>query len=178
MVTYLKKECSILDVRVCLNNQIEIDIEIQVLLFPFWEERSIFYLCKMFSDQIKEGESYQKLEKCIHVGILDYVLFPEDEEYYSRFHLKEDNRERIYSDKLEIHILELPKLEEKEYPKNALLNWAKFFKAEQKEELKAMIETCQEIAISQQETLSQIVKKCDLSEETARNYLLKYWKDN
>lgn len=133
------------DVRVLLNDQVEIDIEIQVLLFPFWEERSLFYLCKMFSDQIKEGESYQAMEKCIHVGILDYILFPEDEEYYSRFHFKEDNRDRIYSDKLEIHILELPKLENKEYPKGALLNWAKFFRAEQKEELKAMAKTDQYI---------------------------------
>ena len=144
--THLKKEhendkLGILDVKVLLNNGITIDIEIQIAIFPFWQERSLFYLCKIFAEQLQEGDRYQKLEKCIHVGILDYVLFPEDTEYYSKFHLKEDKRDLIYSDKLEIHILELPKLAQHPYPQDALLNWAKFFYAEQKGELENLSKT-------------------------------------
>ena len=59
----------------------------------------------------QKGQSYDMLPKCIHVGILDFVLFEEDEEFYSCFHFWEDTRRRMYTDKLEIHILELPKLE-------------------------------------------------------------------
>lgn len=89
----------------------QMDLEIQLASFPLWPERSIFYLAKMYAGGIQKGQSYEVLPKCIHVGILDFLLFEEDEEFYSRFHLWEDTRHRMYSDKLEIHILELPKLE-------------------------------------------------------------------
>ena len=140
-VKHQKDKLGILDVHVILNGEIQIDMEIQVTQFLFWRERSLFYLSKMYSDIILAGEGYQALGKCIHVGILDFILFEEDEEYYSCFHLWEDKRRRIYSDKLEIHIVELPKLAEREYPETALLKWARFFNAEKKEEFEMVAKT-------------------------------------
>lgn len=140
-VKHQKDKLGILDVHVILNGEIQIDMEIQVAQFLFWRERSLFYLSKMYSDIILAGEGYQVLGKCIHVGILDFILFEEDEEYYSCFHLWEDKRRRIYSDKLEIHIVELPKLAEHEYPETALLKWARFFNAEKKEEFEMVAKT-------------------------------------
>lgn len=140
-VKHQKDKLGILDVHVILNGEIQIDMEIQVAQFLFWRERSLFYLSKMYSDIILAGEGYQVLGKCIHVGILDFILFEEDEEYYSCFHLWEDKRRMIYSDKLEIHIVELPKLAEHEYPETALLKWARFFNAEKKEEFEMVAKT-------------------------------------
>lgn len=140
-VKHQKDKLGILDVHVILNGEIQIDMEIQVAQFLFWRERSLFYLSKMYSDVILAGEGYQVLGKCIHVGILDFILFEEDEEYYSCFHLWEDKRRRIYSDKLEIHIVELPKLAKREYPETALLKWARFFNAEKKEEFEMVAKT-------------------------------------
>lgn len=125
----------ILDIRVLLNGGEQIDIEMQVTPHDYWTERSLFYLNKMYVDQIHEGEDYGKLQKCIHIGILDFILF-EDMEFYSRFHLWEDGRRLLYSDKLEIHVLELPKLNKYQYPETELLRWARFFNAESREELK------------------------------------------
>lgn len=141
--THLRKryeddKLGILDVRILLNRGIQLDIEIQVSPFKLWQERSLFYLSKMYVDQIEEGQTYDVLGKCIHIGILDFVLFDEDKEYYSRFHLWEDTKRKMYTDKLEIHILELPKLAEYEYPENELLDWARFINAEQKKEMEAM----------------------------------------
>lgn len=99
----------------------------------------MFYISKMYVDQIHEGEDYGQLKKCIHVGILDFKLF-DDEEYYSRFHIWEDNRRLQYSDKFEIHVLELPKLEKYDYPETELLKWARFFNATNKEELEMAAE--------------------------------------
>ena len=159
--TYLRKEheedkLGILDVRVFVCGQSgreeavlgershkgesQMDLEIQLAPFPLWPERSMFYLAKMYAKTIQKGQSYDVLSKCIHVGILDFLLFEEDEEFYSRFHLWEDTRHRMYSDKLEIHILELPKLAGREYPQTELLKWASFFRAEKKEELEMAAE--------------------------------------
>ena len=100
----------------------------------------MYYLDKMYVDQIKEGDDYDVMEKCIHIGILNFIMFPEDKEYYSRFHLWEDTRKMMYSDKLEIHILELPKIFKNDYADNELLNWAKFFSIENRKELDEMLE--------------------------------------
>lgn len=77
--------------------------------------------------------------KRIHVSILDFKLF-DDEEYYFRFHIWEDHRRLQYSDKFEIHVLELPKLEKYDYPEIELLKWARFFNATDKEELEMAAE--------------------------------------
>ncbi len=127
----------ILDVRVKLNGSIQIDVEMQVIMFTYWAERSLYYLSKMFTDQLRKGQDYEELQKCIHVGILDFELF-ESEEFYSRFHMWEDSRRELYSEKLEIHILELPKLVRFEYPQTEILSWARFFNGEEKEELKML----------------------------------------
>ena len=142
--TYLRKQhkddkFGILDVRVMLQDESQVDVEIQVIAYDYWAERSLFYLSKMYVDQIHEGEDYGQLKKCIHVGILDFKLF-DDEEYYSRFHIWEDNRRLQYSDKFEIRVLELPKLEKYDYPETELLKWARFFNATDKEELEMAAE--------------------------------------
>lgn len=141
--THLRKEhekdkLGILDVRVLMNGNIQMDVEIQLSLFKLWPERSMFYLGKMYVEQFQKGQNYDVLGKCIHVGILDFELFEEDEEYDSVFHLWEDNRDRLYSDKLEIHILELPKVRRKEYPDSELLRWMQFINAEREEEFEML----------------------------------------
>jgi arabinogalactan endo-1,4-beta-galactosidase len=105
----------------------------------YWAERTLFYLGKMFTDQLKPGEDYQKLEKCIHIGILNFTMF-EDEEYYSCFHFWSDQGRKMYSDKVEIHTLELPKLAKYEYPETELLKWLQFINAETKEEFEMAAE--------------------------------------
>lgn len=86
------------------------------------------------------GKDYDKLKKCIHIGILDFELFSEDEQYYSIFHIWEDERRRKYTDKFEFHIFELPKLKKYEYPETELLNWMRFMNAEKKEEFEMLAE--------------------------------------
>ena len=67
------------------------------------------------------------------------MLFENEPDFYSRFHILEDTRHFIYTDKMEFHVIELPKL-----PKGlrdgsgSLELWAKFINAEKQEEF-AMI---------------------------------------
>ena len=100
---------------------------------------TLFYLGKMFTDQLKPGENYQKLEKCIHIGILNFTMF-DDDEYYSRFHFWSDKGRKLYSDKVEIHTLELPKLAKHDYPETELLKWLQFINAETEEEFEMAAE--------------------------------------
>ncbi len=47
----------ILDVRVLMNDDTEIDTEIQLSELFVWPDRSLFYLSKMFTEQIGKGDS-------------------------------------------------------------------------------------------------------------------------
>ena len=125
----------ILDVRVLMNNLVEIDIEIQLSELKVWADRSLFYLSKIYTEQIEAGDSYDVFKRCVSISLLDFTLFPDTEEFYSCFHLWEDNRHTLYTDKMEFHVLEFTKLpkELKEDSSDVLL-WAKFISAEKREE--------------------------------------------
>lgn len=124
----------ILDVRLLMNNDREIDIEIQLSELKIWADRSLFYLAKMFTDQINPGESYRVFKKCVSISILNFTLFPEESDFYSSFHIREDTCNFIYTDKMEFHVIELPKLpEELQENSSDLELWAKFIDAERKE---------------------------------------------
>lgn len=124
----------ILDVRLSLNDDTEIDIEVQISEVKVWAERSLFYLAKMYTEQIHPGEKYNVLKKCVSISILDFDLFKDETEFYSRFHIREDYRNLLFTDKMEFHVIELPKLPEKLKDSDDILLWAKFINAEKKEE--------------------------------------------
>ena len=131
----------IVDVRILMNNHTEIDIEIQLSPLRVWADRSLFYLSKMYIEQIEEGQDYHVFKKCVGISILDFVLFPDDENFYSCFHIREDTRHTIYTDKMEFHVLELPKLPEELIDGSSdILLWAKFINAERKEEFDMLAE--------------------------------------
>ena len=56
------------------------------------------------------------------------------------FHIWEDGRKALYSDKFEFHVLELPKLERLELQDSELLHWDKFFGGKSKEDFESMAE--------------------------------------
>ncbi len=77
--TYLRKaheeeKQGILDVRILMNDNTEIDIEIQLAELRVWADRSLFYLSKMYTEQITAGQDYTVFKKSVSIGILDFKL--------------------------------------------------------------------------------------------------------
>ena len=131
----------ILDVRILMNNNTEIDIEIQLAELKVWADRSLFYLSKMYTEQIQEGQAYHVFKKCVSISILNFTFFPKEPEFYSCFRIIEEKRHIVYTDKMEFHVLELPKLpKELKEDSSKLLLWAKFINAEKKEEFEMLAE--------------------------------------
>ena len=91
--TYLRKEHAddkqgILDVRIDMNDDTEINTEIQLSELKVWADRSLFYLSKMYTEQIQQGQKYNVFKKCVSISILDFKLFEDTKEYYSCFHIR------------------------------------------------------------------------------------------
>jgi len=131
----------ILDVRIIMNNNTEIDTEINLSELKVWADRALFYLSKIYTEQIEQGEKYNVFKKCVSISILDFVLFKKETEFYSCFHIREDTRNFLYTDKMEFHVIELPKLpKELSENNNEIELWGKFINAERKEEFEMLAE--------------------------------------
>ena len=144
---YADEKLSILDVKVLLADGTRMDLEMQVAYFGSWDKRVLFYLSKLYTEQIQKGDDYEKLKKCIHVGVLDFIRFPESEECYHKINLCNCKSGEIYTDLLELHILELPKLpkvraklEQGEMVSDdeMVLQWMEFFSCKTQEDFETM----------------------------------------
>ena len=126
----------VLDVRVLLESGTQLDIEMQVLYIEYWDDRSLFYLSKMFSSQLQKGESYDKLQKCIQVGVLNFTYFKKDNFCHRRVRFYDEATGDLYSEKLELQILELPKIPKEYHHPDGIIAW--IFRGGNKKEMEEM----------------------------------------
>lgn len=85
----------ILDIKIHLNNNQKINLEMQNRYQDDWSERSIFYNCRMFTEGFLHGMPYGSMEPCIHVGILDFDQM-KSEGFHHRILLQDDQTGEIY----------------------------------------------------------------------------------
>ena len=128
----------ILDVRIRMKDRSQIGLEMQVAPFTFWDRRIIFYLGKMYTEQMKTGEGYEKLQKCVHVSILDFIHFPNDQECFREIALCDMKTKEKYTDQLEIYVLELKKLPPEQQEEPLVIKWMRFLAGSKKEDFEKM----------------------------------------
>lgn len=128
-----------LDLLITLNGNRKINIEMQVLNGKDWPERSLTYLCKSF-DNLQAGDKYIDVMPVIHIGILDFTLFPKYPEFYAHYAIKNIINNNIYSDKLLLNVLDLTQIDiatEVDIA-SGLQHWAKLFKATTWEDIRML----------------------------------------
>ena len=115
----------ILDVRAEINGKEIIEVEMQVQNQYNIDKRSHIYITKIYSDQLKEGDSYVKVKKVAVINILNFNYY-ERNSYHSVGRMKFENskenekvdmgyilEEQYVTDDLEMHFIELPKFRKK-----------------------------------------------------------------
>ena len=141
-IEFSNKVCDkeyILDIKVSLNDEAVINIELQVEEQKFWNNRSLLYLCRIF-DNLKKGQGYFDAVPTYHIGILDFTLFPDYPEFYATNKMMNVQKHYIYNDKFTLNVLDLnhTELATDEDKRWKLDYWARLFKAETWEELKML----------------------------------------
>ena len=118
----------VLDILVELDGKEKCNIEMQLIDQSNIIERILYYWSRLYTRQIKTGEDYSLLEKTIVILITDFeVKNLKEMDYHSVWKIM-DNKTggKILTDKLEIDIIELPKIKGREKEKDKLLDWLYF----------------------------------------------------
>ncbi|MCD1261151.1 PD-(D/E)XK nuclease family transposase [Paenibacillus athensensis] len=149
---------SILDIHARTSDGKQVNIEIQLFNRYDIERRTLYYWSKMYAAQLEEGQIYKNLKKTITINILNFNFIP-NERYYNLFHLREEHTGIVLTDHIEIHFMELPKLQERQASlSDKLVKWLLFLKGVDKPELWeviAMNEPALQKAMDTLEFLSQ-----------------------
>lgn len=126
---YEDDKLSILDVSATLNTEIKINIEIQLNNTHDMIKRSLYYWGKLYTSQLQKGMPYSSLHKTITINLLNFVLFQEYEDFHTTGKLWNIQQQNVFSDDIEIHVVEIPKLmqqwhDEKVNPwKDSFVRW-------------------------------------------------------
>ena len=126
----------ILDIKALMNDDTIVNLEMQVINYHDWPERSLSYLCRSF-DNLSKGLEYNDVKSAVHIGFLDYTLFPDEPEFFSTYKLMNILSGKIYSSKFQLSVVDLTKIDmatPDDVAKKRHL-WAAFFKAKTWEEL-------------------------------------------
>ena len=136
----------ILDINVIVNGKTRLNLEMQIVNYHNWKERSLSYLCRSF-DRVYKGDDYISAIPVIQISFLDFDLFPENPEFYATYLMKNVKNNMIYTDKMQLSVIELNRtaLATEEDRRYELDKWVTFFKAKTWKELKDMAATNQYI---------------------------------
>ena len=142
----LDEKTCILDILVLLNKNRQINLEMQVGPIENWTDRSLYYLCKMFTD-LKEGMDYTQTKPSIHIGILSKSPVPEDAAFYNEYALKNRKTGYEFTGKFSLHVLDLSYISKvtDDVKNSSLYHWACLFKATTWKEMLAMAEQSESI---------------------------------
>ena len=163
-----------LDIRLILNENTIINLEMQVLNKGFWPERSIGYLARSF-DNLKRGDDYGNTKSVIHIGFLDFDLPDIPPEFYGTYKLLNVKNHSKYSDKFTLSVINLKHIdmataEDKKYH---IDKWAALFKADTWEEIKMIAGTDEYLNEASSELFKRLAdlavqEECEAREEYYR----------
>ena len=155
------EKLGVLDIIAKLDKDEICNIELQIVDKKNIIERILYYWSRLYSRQIKSGEDYKILQKAIVILITDFKIENLEElDYHSRWKIMEDKQGKkiILTQKLEIDIIELPKIIGKEKEQDNLLDWLYFLENPKSERVTKKMK--------ENENLKEAVKKLDnLSED-------------
>ena len=129
----------VMDIKVLMNDNSLINLEMQVNNEHNWKERSLSYLCRTF-DHLYRGQDYEEALPVYHIGFLDFSLFPNYPEFYATYQLLNIKNHNLYSSKFSLSVVDLNqiKLATEEDKVYGIDYWAHLFKSKTWEELKML----------------------------------------
>lgn len=134
-----------LDIHVEMKNR-RFNIEMQARKNGFSAERVLYYWAELYSEKFESGGKYEELEQTISINVLGFK-FLNCENYHSSYSILEDSRYEKFTDKLSIHVFELPKVPKEIISGDAKQQWMELIRADSEEALEMVRTTTENPAI-------------------------------
>ncbi len=116
----------VLDVHAVLEDGREVDIETQTVLQAGTRERSLYHWSRMFSEQLVRGEAFAALVPCAAVFFVARPALPWPR-LHSTFRVLEIHNHEPLCEHLEVHFVELTKLDDGRAENDSeLVDWSSF----------------------------------------------------
>lgn len=153
---------SILDISATLDTGTKVNVEIQLNNNHDMVKRSLYYWGKLYTSQLQKGLPYSALRKTITINLLNFIMFLDHKEFHTTGTLWNTQQQKLLSDDIEIHIVEIQKLteqwhEEKVNPwKDPFVRWLLLLSANEHEHLTKLLE---DIAMNQDPILQKAINK-------------------
>ena len=171
------EKLGILDLKLDIDNERVVDVEMQVSNEHNIKERSSTYLSKLAAEQLKAKQNYKELKKIITINILKYNYL-ERNSYHSIAKMKyEDTKpiefvdmgyrkeEEEATNTFEMHFIELPKFKEKNPECNTKLEqWLWLIDGSKEEKVEMSAKENEEI----NKTVKELNKLSQNPEEVAK----------
>ncbi len=123
------KKFIVMDIRAEDESGEQFDVEMQVRKYESYSKRSLFYLCKLYAEQLGSGKNYGELKPVEGIHFLDYEQFPECPDFRYRFVFSDSLHPDIrLTEDIVLHIVELPAFERTalETSQGAFSEWVRF----------------------------------------------------
>ncbi len=86
----LAEKHSICDLKLTLNTGEKVNVEMQNFPDTHFLKRTLFYLSRLYTEGLKQGDDYHKLPDTYLVVLTNSVLFKQTRDYYSSFSFRRD----------------------------------------------------------------------------------------
>ena len=149
---FIDDKYSRLDIKAETSNYEIINIEIQLKNEYNMIKRSLYYLSKMYEEQLGEGEDYSKLNRTVCINILNFKYL-KTEKFHTGYRLKELETNEELTDVIEMHFIEIPKLQEESDEKDMLMAWTEFLRNPESEKFRSLEMSIEEIREAKDELI-------------------------
>jgi len=85
LATIQEEKETILDIKAQDSHHRIFNVEIQVLPDRYYNNRTLYYWSKLYSDQLSKGNDYEELNPVIAINIVDFILYPQYKKAHSCF---------------------------------------------------------------------------------------------
>ncbi len=131
---------SIVDLKAVTEDGTMVIIEIQTYSTKNFFERTLYYWSRNYSSTLKKGDDYPELKPVISINLIDDILFDKtDKRMHTCYLLEEKNTNKILTDHIQLHYVEIPKFDENADIKKELKNWILFLKSNKEEDMSQLL---------------------------------------
>ena len=161
---YYDQKIGVLDIRVKVNDDKLVDIEMQRGKEKHFVKRILLYTGAFIRGQLEVGDKYEKLKNTIMISIQEHTMFEDTEDYHTVWKLKDEVHPELGNlEGLEIHFIELEKFRKANPDMHEKLNqWLALIDTEDKERV--------DVAMKENDKVKEAINKVDdfMSDEEAR----------